>query len=69
MVCVGGIAVAAVIMLVVSWHAFVAFIMPVFLGKHLLAGSRETIVVAFGDKSGNERVSSVGGSQEHRTSM
>ena len=43
MVFVGGIAVAETIMLVLFWHAFMAFIIPVFIGENLLTCSRETI--------------------------
>ena len=43
MVSVGGIAVAETIMLVFFWHAFMAFIIPVFIGENLLTCSRETI--------------------------
>ena len=69
MVFVGELAVAEIIMLVIFWHAFMAFVIPVFIGKHLLAGSQETIVVASWDKPSNEWVSSVGSSEEHRTSV
>lgn len=43
MVSVGGIAVAETIMLVLFWHAFMAFIIPVFIGENLLTCSTETI--------------------------
>lgn len=36
----GGIAVAETILLVLFWHAFMAFIIPLFLAENILTGSR-----------------------------
>jgi hypothetical protein len=36
---VGELAVAEIIMLVVFWHAFMTFIITVFIDKHLSTGS------------------------------
>ncbi len=38
---VGGIAVAETILLVLFWHTFMAFIIPLFVGENILTSSRE----------------------------
>ncbi len=41
MLTVGGIAVAETILLVLFWHTFMAFIIPLFVGENILTSSRE----------------------------
>jgi len=43
MLTVGGIAVAETIMLVLFWHCFMAFIIPLLVGENILTCSREII--------------------------
>jgi hypothetical protein len=42
----GGIAVFESILLVLFWHSFMSFLLPVFIGENLLTTSRETISLA-----------------------